>query len=524
MADKNVPSEETKNEEKKTTLKEMETKPKKAKKSGEPWTAKRILTTVIIAILALLMIGGLYYIIVMVSQSKSEDANAWGYYDGEAIKIETNNVFYNTLMSDSDFQSAYLSSDYSTLMQCYYTAYQQQVIFTAISKDAKAAKITAPQSLVDELILSAGVYNDEDGNFSEEIYKSTSDANKLLVNSYYTNLYPYQVVLTDYSSAIISEQEKDFVSEIASKTRSFEYFTVDYNAYPNDLAAEYGQANADLFKKLNLSMISNSDEEKINQAYTDLTSGSAWADVVTLYSTDSYASNAGSVGEIRMYGLSATLSDSADLDKIVALEMGSYTEPIKTTSGYAIYKLDSKIVPADFTDEDTLTDVKYYLYNNESETVTSYIDSEISAIAELAQTDFTAAANSCNAVIETVSSASNNIGGSQYLIGMEYYDASGYLATAAEDENVSRELFTAEEGYVTGPIAGDGRYVIAKVTAINDDSASMSALIDIYYNYYGPYQVQNDKMYSILLSDKFEDNFYMQFWTQLFSSSSTSTN
>ena len=522
MADKNVPSEETKNEEKNTTLKVMETKPKKAKKDSEPWTAKRILTTVIIAILALLMIGGLYYIIVMISQSKSEDSSAWGYYDGEAIKIETNNVFYNTLMSDSDFQTAYASGDYSTLMQSYYNAYQQQVIYTALSKEAKAAKIAAPQSLVDEMILSSGVYNDEDGNFSQETYKNTSDANKILVNTYYTNLYPYQVVLSDYSSAIVSQQEKDFVSEIASQARSFEYFVVDYNAYPNDLAAEYGKANEDLFKTISLSMISNSDEEKINQAYTDLTAGSAWADVTTLYSTDSYASDGGNVGTIRLYALSATLSDSADLDKIVALEMGSYTEPIKTTSGYAIYKIDSKIMPADFTDEETLVDVKSYLYNNESETVTAYIDSEISTIADLAQTDFNAAADSCNATIETVSSVSDNIGDSQYIVGMEYYDASGYLATATEDESVSRELFTADAGYVTGAISSDDKYVIAKVTSIDDDNSSMSYLTDIYYSYYGPYQVQTDKMYAILLSDKFEDNFYMQFLTQYFSSMSSS--
>ena len=519
MADKNVPSEETAKEEKNTTLKEMETKPKKAKKTGEPWTAKRVITTIIIAILALLMIGSLYYIIVMVAQAKSEDSNAWGYYNGKAIKIETNNVFYNTLMSDSDFQTAYASGDYSTLMQSYYSAYQQQVIFTAITEDAQAAKIAAPQKLVDDLIISSGVYNDEDGNFSEETYKNTAESTRILVNSYYTSLYPYQVVLSDYASAIVSDAEMNFVTELASKSRSFEYFVVDYNAYPNDLAAEYGKANADLFKSVSLATITNSDEEKINQAYTDLSNGSAWSDVATLYSSDTTTAEA---TETKLYSISAGLADSADLDKIVALELGSYTEPIKTSSGYAIYKVDSKITPADFSNEDVLAEVKSYIYSNEAETITSYINSEISTIAEAAQSDFEAAAKSCNATIETVSSASNNIGDSQYLIGMEYYDAEGYLATAAEDENVSRELFTADEGYITGAIASDDKYVIAKVTSINDDSASMASLINIYYNYYGPYQVQTDKMYAILLSDKFEDNFYMQFWTQLFSSSTSS--
>ncbi len=521
MADKNVPSEEVKKEEKNTTLKVMETKPKKTKKDSEPWTAKRVITTVIIAILALLMVGSLYYIIIMISQSKSEDSNAWGYYNGKAIKIETNNVFYNTLMNDSSFQTAYLSNDYSTMMQSYYSAYQQQVLFTAITEDAQAAKIAAPQELVNELIISTGIYNDSDGNFSEETYKATAESSRILVNSYYTSIYPYQVVLSDYSSVIVSDAEKNFVSQMAGKSRSFEYFVVDYNAYPDDLAAEYGKANADLFKSVSISMISNSDEEKINQAYADLNSGLAWTDEVSLYSTDSYASEGGVAGEIRLYALATALSDSADLDKIVALEMGSYSEPIQTTSGWAIYKVDSKIVPADFTDEGTLTDVKSYINSNEPETITAYIESQISTIAELAQTDFEAAAESCNAEIQTVSSVSNNIGDSQYLLGIEYYDTNGYLATAAEDESISRELFTAEEGYVTGAITSDSKYVIAKVTAINDQDASMSSLISAYYNYYASSQVVNDKFYAILLSDKFTDNFYVQFWTQLFSSSTT---
>ena len=521
MADKNVPSEEEKNEGKTTTLKVMETKPKKAKKDSEPWTAKRIITTIIIAILALLMIGGLYYIIIMVSQSKSEDSNAWGYYNGKAIKIETNNVFYNTLMNDSNFQTAYSSGDYSTLMQSYYSAYQQQVLFTAISEDAEKAKIATPQELVNDLIISAGIYNDEDGNFSEETYKNTNEASRILVNSYYTSLYPYQVVLSDYSSAIVTDAERNFVAKLASQSRSFEYFVIDYNAYPDDLAAEYGKANADLFKSVSISILSNSDEEKIKLAYEDLKAGLAWADEVSLYSTDSYASEGSVAGEIKLYALAATLADSADLDKIVALEMGSYSEPIQTTSGWAIYKVDSKIVPADFTDETTLTDIKSYINSNEEETITSYIEAQLSTIEELAKTDFEAAADSCNAEVQTVSSVSDNIGDSQYLIGMEYYDTNGYLSTAAEDESISRELFTAEEGYVTGAISSDSKYIIAKVTEINDNDSSMSSLISAYYNYYASSQVATDKFYAILLSDKFTDNFYVQFWTQLFSSSTS---
>ncbi len=522
MADKNVPSAENandKNEKAEISLKKVETKQKKAKK--EPWTAKRIITTIIIAVLALLMVGSLYYIIIMFWQQKSEKESAWGTYDGTPIVLESNNVFYNTLMSDSNFQTAYLSGDYSTLMNSYYSAYQQQVIFTAISNDAKKAGIRAPQQLVNELILSAGIYNGDDGTFSEEVFNETSEASRILVNNYYESLYPYQTVLQDIGSVIVSEEEKEFVAQIAGKTRSFEYFTIDYNAYPDDLAVEFGKENASLFQSFDVSCISNSDETQIQSAYSDLNAGSAWNDTVSLYSKDSYASNNGSVGNIMLFALSASLSESSDLDKIATTEVGSYTEPLKTSSGWVIYRVDSGLLPADFTDEDTLSLVKYYINSNDEETVSSYIESALSSIEELAKANFEEAADSCNATIVTIAAASDNIGDSQYIQGLETADSTGSLYEAATDENIARELFTSEEGYVTGAISTSDGYLIAKVTGINDANTALSSLARTFYNYYGSSQAIYDRFYAVFASEKFTDNFYVQFLTQMFSSTSS---
>jgi len=521
MADKNVPSDENKDEKVEVSLKAVETKQKKAK--SEPWTAKRVFTTVIIAILALLMVGSLYYIIIMVSQGKSEKENAWGTYNGTPITIENNNVFYNTLMSDSSFQTAYLSGDYSTLLNSYYNAFQQQVFFTALSQDAEAAGIRAPQELVNKLILSSGIYNGDDGNFSEEKYNETAKASKILVYNYYESLYPYDVVVSDLETVIVSDQERDFIAQISGKTRSFDYFTVDYNAYPNDLAAEYGKANADLFQGFNISTISNSSETQIQAAYNALNEGSAWNDTVFLYSTDSYASSNGSVGNVMLYAISSSLSDSADLDKIVATEVGNYTEPIKVTSGWAIYRVDSALLPADFTDETVLKSVKYYMSTNEADTVNAYIETAIDSIVALAKTNFEAASEECNATIVTISAASDNIGSSQYVQGLESVDTNGNLYSVAQDEGISRELFTAEEGYVTNAISSNNGYVIAKVTGINDSNTAISSITRMFYNYYAGTHAFYDRLYAILSSDKFENNFYTQFFTQMFSSSSSTT-
>lgn len=518
MADKNLPSAENK----KSKLKAVESKPKKEKLSF-----KKILTILIIVVLALLMVGGVYYVVVMVAQSKAEKANAWGSYDGENIVIEANNVFYNTLVNDSNFQTAYLNGDYNTLLQSYYNAYQSQVVFTALSKEAKQAGIVAPQELVNELILRAGVYNGSDGNFSEEVYNAASETDKATVNTYYTNYYPYNLVLSDLQSTIVSPQEAAFVSETAMHSRSFEYFIINFRSYPDELAEAYGQEHADLFRQMGISILTVTSEEKATQVAEAFAAGTAWEDVVAAYSEDGFASDGGKVGDVKMFSLLSNLTDEADLEKITSLEAGAISEGIASPSGYSFYRADTAIQDPDFSDEETLATVKYYLSQYNAEEVTPYIETAVGLATTQAQTDFEGAAESVHSEIYTVTDASNNIGGSEYLGSLSSYDSTGFLASVAEDEAVAKELFNSEVGYVTGAIqvteAADTSYIIARVTDDRDDNEDNAYATSLLYSYYAPLQPLYDRFYNVLNSDKHTDNFYTQFFTTLFSTTTSST-
>ena len=494
---------------------------KETRKKKEPMSIKKIITIIIIVVLAMLMVGGIYYVIVLVAQSKAEKANAWGYYDGEAIAIENNNVFYNTLVNDSNLQTAYLNGDYQSLYDSYYGAYQAQVVFTALSKEAKQAKIVAPQTLVNELILRAGVYNGSDGAFSQEVYNSATETEKASVNTYYTNYYPYNLVLSDLQSTLVSAQEADFVKTLAEHSRSFEYFVIDYNVYPNELAIAYAEEHEGLFDTMDLSIISASTTEKLTEALNALNNGTAWEDVVSAYSEDGYASKGGSAGTVMMYSLIANLTDKADLEKITSLEQGTYSEPIASPYGYVIYKADKALSKADYSDEEIIATIKHYIVENDEELITPYIDTAVGLAADQAQNDFEAAAKAAGAEIVTVADVENNIGESQFLGGFAYCDSQGYLSAAAQDEALNKELFTAEVGYVTGAIevtaAEHTSYIVAKVTEIRDDNTNNSAATEALYQYYAPLQPAYDRFYNVLLSDKHTDNFYSQFLSSLFS-------
>ena len=516
MADKNVPSAENKN----SKLKAVESKQKNEKK--EKMSFKKLITIIIIVVLALLMVGGVYYVIVLVSQSKAEKANSWGSYNGESILIENNNVFYNTLVNDSNLQTAYLNGDYNTLLSSYYGAYQAQVAYMALKKDADEAGIVAPQDLVNDLIIRSGVYNGTDGIYSAEVFNASTEAERIAVNTYYTNFYPYTAVLSDLQSAIVSKEELEFVENISKNTRSFEYFIINYLAYPNDLAEAYGKENADLFRQANVSVISCTSEEKIMAAYEALQAGDEWNTVVATYSEDSYASNAGLIEDLALFSIVPNMSNADDIEIIKALEVGKYTEPIQSPYGYTIYKLDSEIHDADFSDPETLAAVKYYINQNNPDEVLPYIDAAVGTASAQAQTDFEGAANAVNSEIVNIASVSNNIGGSQYLGGISSYDSYGYLASQAEDESVSRELFTAEEGHVTGALAvadADNTYIVVKVDTIDDNNTSNAYVTTMLYNYYASQQPAYDRIYNALASNLHENNFYTQFFMTLFSSS-----
>ena len=511
MADKNVPSAEQKE------LKVVESK-KKVKK--EPVSIKKIITVVIISVLALLMIGGAYYIVVMINQAKAEKDSAWGSYNGEPIVLENNNVFYNALVNSSDFMNAQLTGDYNSLLTCYSNAYQQQVAFVALSQEADKSGILAPQDLVDNLILAAGVYNGEDGSFSEEVFNSASDASKTSVNTYYTNYYPYQQVVTDLQTSIISEQELAFITEVAGWTRSFEYFVINFNAYPDKLAEAYGKENPEFFATADISVLTTTTLDSGNAAYEALQLGSTWEEVVSSYSEDNYKDAAGAVGEMQLFAIASNMSTAEDIQLLTALKAGEYTAPIQGPYGYAIYKLNSDVKEADFTSDLTLSAIKYYIDANDIDDVTPYIDEALGNATALAQTDFEGAAESVNSSVEVVTYSANNVGGSSYLGGVSYYDATGYLASAVEDKAVARELFTADEGYVTGSIAvssSENTYIVAKVDSIDNENASMSSIANMYYAYYAASQPVYDAIYAAFNSSKFEDNFYAQFFASLYS-------
>lgn len=211
-----------------------------AKKVKEPWTAKKVITTIIIAVLSLLMIGGAYYILILIKEG-TDDTYVFGTYDGEKIKYEPGTEFYLRVNSNENYQNALMTGDYSTMISCWQEGYQYELLMTAGLIKAKLAKVASPKDLVNDAIIASGTYASEDGSlsFDPEVYKNTDAAQKSSYFKYMESRFPYANFIEDLYSVAASNKEIDFIGDLAADTRSFQYFTIDYNAYPDDLALAY---------------------------------------------------------------------------------------------------------------------------------------------------------------------------------------------------------------------------------------------------------------------------------------------
>lgn len=490
---------------------ETELKVAKNQKNKEQWSAKKIATTVIIVILAFLMIGGSFYYIF--TPGFREDANAFGSYDGKSINYESNNVFGRTLQNDQDYAKGYEAGDYTQIYKSWNLAYQAQVIYEALNGMAEKAKIASPDDLVKDFILKSGIYNGENGEFDEELYNSVNPGDRQLFSEYVRNAVPYQIVLEDFATAFLPEGEKTFISDLNKNARDFSYFNVDFNVYPSDLAKNYVEENKDLFTKLNLSIITCETQENANKAYDALKAGQSWSDVVKNYSLDNYAENDGNLGAELYANIVATnLADANELSKITSLSKDEFSVPVQGPYAWAIYKLNDYSTEPDTEDEALISYAKSVIYANSKDVVKPYIDNAVSAAEAEINVDFDNAASLYSTGLVEVKGATNNIGASQFAVGLQYSDPTAALALeASENEELVKKLFTGKKGQVIGPVETEDGTLFVRIDE-EESTSSMASIVDSYYEYYKNQLSWADLRDAVISSDKHEDNFAQKFF------------
>ncbi|MFO7849285.1 MAG: hypothetical protein R6V67_04925, partial [Spirochaetia bacterium] len=181
---------------------------------------------------------------------------------------------------------------------------------------------------------------------------------------------------------------------------------------------------------------------------------------------------------------------------------------LKTSFGWSIYRCDEEAQEADLSDEETISDIRSYIIDNERGTVEDHFLQQAETIAEEAsETGFTEAVRESGKEYWETGFFPINYGGTQLFKTIEENDEEGVLQGASNNERVLKRLFSAPEGGVTEPFVLGSSIVAAHVVEEREAPEEAENRVENMYGYLQNNFLQNDVRSIFLNSDKLEDNF-----------------
>lgn len=460
--------------------------------------------------------------------SSSSNDIVFGKYNGKDIALTYDSYFYYQLQNVAD----YYADNYGGVVPTdawftiYYTAFQNAAVFEAISELAEAAKIQPSENAVSQTIVASGYWNDANGVFDTERYQAATSAEKASITNYASMMVPFQMVTGDIYGTQVSDAETDFIASLSTDTRDFEYYIIDNDDYGDNEAVTYANNNPAPFAVAELSLLSYETLAEADEVYGRLTAGETDFATESASSIDNYAEVQGAMGPVPKYHLDAILAyaEAGASDALFSSEVGTIVGPYPTDAGYSIFQITAAPTVPDFTSETTLASIKDYIASYDNDILLAHIGGVAQDVYKNAQEDFEAAGEKFDLTMYSVKSAAENPGNSELILSMNYSDYMGYLAAACADEEYSAKLFDAEVNEVLEPVlTSNSTYVVARPIEATEASDYMLTLVeDMYSTASGEFSLL-DLQNSILMSDKFEDNFINTYMTEILVTSSAVT-
>lgn len=435
----------------------------------------------------------------------------FGKYGKEEIKYAYGNYFYDQVQNYANQYSGSDANQTQALYQIWKSAYDSTVLFTAVNQLASKAGIIAADDVVKRAIIESGAY-DKDGKFDVKTYQDASAERKASVEKSIRRGLPYQIVIDDVGTVLSASSEVDYIAEMAGNGRTFRYLSLNPALYPDELASQYALQNKQLFYSMDMSIISMDSQENAQAVYDSIVGGeTSFEEAATQNSLDSYAAEEGKVGRLYYYGLVSNFKNADEAVSLLSAKSGDVLGPFEANGAWAIYKLNSTPEEADYASEELLASVKAYLATSDSDIIDTYLaDLAADLQAEAASKGLEEVALEQDLSLVDVSATPYNLGESQYMSNFSYTDNAGLLANAASNEDVAKQLYTAEENTLLDPIKSGASYLLVETGEdVQDDT--MGSYITMFYDYYSGTQNQQDFSQALYSSDAFEDNFLTTF-------------
>lgn len=403
---------------------------------------------------------------------------SFGKYDGKDIELVPGSDFANAVQNYSNyFQQQGQNLDENAYFYIYNYAFNAAVQSTAYKSAVKKSGYAPSEKTVSRVMLP---YFSNNGKYDPSLYAQYSESDKNAMRKDIRSSLTYQRFSDDVFGAgddmfgaKASSKEADFVDKIASTKRGFEVAYFDKNSYPDSEVLSYANEHKDKFSKYSLSVISFDDESEAKKIHNQLLNNEVtFEDAVSEYSKKYYSNSEGKITNDYAYQISANLDNEDDFSKISSLAKDALSEPVKMKNGFAIFKATGDAVPADFTNETTLSDVKSYIRTNESGRIEDYFMTKANDFVKAATAEnFDEKAKELG--VETVSASPFplNYGELSFADKITSGDISA-LSGAGTNENFLEKAFALKENQVSEPIV-NGNYIVVLKLA-NTENVELS--------------------------------------------------
>lgn len=469
-----------------------------------PWMY--VFSVAILIIIVVTFVGG-----PLASGAGGGGSISFGSYDGEEISYVPGN--YLSRQRDAIAEQVNDSGNNTNLewiaYQVWRSAFQNTVVHTAILKNAERSGVTIPDERIDQALTNYGGYQ-ENGSFSAERYRETPNAEKASIRKFYREDLIHSQYLNDIIYGVKSSSAaEDFIRQMATPERSFQYLSIGYDAFPEEMVWNYAESNTELFRSINLSRITINSSEEAAQGLQQQLAGDAtlFEELARTQSKDAYTEAGGYIGWQYFYSLSSELDSADQAESIFALGAGEVSPVIETPFGWVIYKANEAVREVSRENDEDLATVRQYMTRFERGTIEDYLISEADALrAELGESSF-ANADAARWSYGETASFPLNYGNIEILKPVQDASGSGALSNAAFNETLLTALFGLNANEVSEALVLDDKVFLFRLNEIVEADESVTETVGLYFAYMGQQYLQADLQAAILGSDKLENNF-----------------
>jgi parvulin-like peptidyl-prolyl isomerase len=286
----------------------------------------------------------------------------FGSYDKVPITYVPGNYFaqYQATLAQR-YQNSMDPNNYMDMsFQIWQQAFNAAAVHTAILQELKTSDYSVPSETVDKQV---AMLFQENGHFNAAQYQRLSNNDQLALWRQTRDDIAKRLYVADVTGLQKNTAEADFIAQMASLQRSFDMAVFPVDDYPDSEVLAYVNENPNLFRSIHLSKITiNSGEREARQILASVKDGtSSFEDAARTHSQDSYAEKGGDMGIKLDYELVTDIPDEETREKVIALGKGEFSELIKLDTGWAFFRAEDAVQPANTAEEAMLVKARSYL-------------------------------------------------------------------------------------------------------------------------------------------------------------------